>query len=247
MSSSLFNTLYISRQDMLNQLIELDVVSNNLANVNTAGYKRSRTNFQELLSEQMVEGGLPVASQILLEQGALQNSDNMLDWAIQGEGYYPLHLPDGRIGYTRDGHFSRDAAGQLVSTSGYRLDWQGQIPDDAVDITVLDGGQVQVVRPNGQNQIVGVLQLARFTNPTGLLNGGHNVWLETPASGAAQRGQPGAGLFGQVRTHLLESSNTDLSEEMTSMVTLQRAFEMSVRAMQQTDQMISQAVHMRKA
>jgi flagellar basal-body rod protein FlgG len=247
MCPSLFNTLYISRQDMLNQMFELDVVSNNLANVNTAGYKRERTNFQELLSDQMVEGGVPVASQTMLQQGGLQTSENMLDWAIQGDGYFPLRLPDGQIGYSRDGHFSLDANGQLVSTSGYLLDWQGQIPADAKDISVLLGGQVQVVRATGQVQIAGTIQLARFANPTGLLNRGNNVMLETQSSGVVQRGQPGTALYGQVGTHQVESSNTDLSEEMTAMVTLQRAFQMSVRALQQTDTMISEAVHMRKA
>lgn len=247
MNPSLFNTLYISRQDMLNQLVELDVVSNNLANANTTGYKRTRTNFQELLSDQMIEGGLPVATQTMIQQGGLHVSENMLDWAIQGEGYFPMRLPDGQIGYSRDGNFTRDSSGQLVNTSGYPLDWQGVIPDDAVDISVLDGGQVQVVRGNGQVVMAGTIQLARFANPTGLLNGGNNVWLATQASGAAQLGQPGTGLYGQVRTHQVESSNTDMSQEMTSMVTLQRAFQMSVRAMQQTDTMISQAIHMRKA
>ncbi len=244
--SSLFHTLSISRQDILSRLMDLDVVSNNLANMNTAGFKASRSNFQELLYQRTLEGVTLASTQGLMFQGALKNSTNPLDWAIQGDGFFQVRLPDGTTGYTRDGQFLLDASRQLVTASGYRLIWNGQIPDGTTDVYILPDGSVQATLQNGQRVIAGQVSLARFVNPGGLINHGNNVWLVSDASGAAQVGAPGSGNFGVVAAHAVEQSNVDLSTEMTRLMSLQRAFQMSVRTFQQTDTMIAQALTLRK-
>lgn len=246
MSSSLFHTLNISRQDILSRLLDLDVVSNNLANMNTAGFKASRSNFQELLNQRTLEGVTLASTQGLMQQGALRNSANPLDWAIQGEGFFQVRLPDGTIGYTRDGQFLLDSSRQLVTAAGYRLIWNGQIPDGTTDVYIQPDGSVQVTLQDGTRRIAGQVQLARFVNPSGLIAQGHNVWLASEASGAAQVGTPGAANFGMIAAHAVEQSNVDLSSEMTRLMSLQRAFQMSVRTFQQTDTMITQALNLRK-
>jgi flagellar basal-body rod protein FlgG len=246
MSSSLFHTLNISRQDILSRLLDLDVVSNNLANMNTAGFKASRPNFQELLNQRTLEGVTLASTQGLMQQGALRNSANPLDWAIQGEGFFQVRLPDGTIGYTRDGQFLLDSSRQLVTAAGYRLIWNGQIPDGTTDVYIQPDGSVQVTLQDGTRRIAGQVQLARFVNPSGLIAQGHNVWLASEASGAAQVGTPGAANFGMIAAHAVEQSNVDLSSEMTRLMSLQRAFQMSVRTFQQTDTMIAQALNLRK-
>lgn len=246
MSSSLFHTLHISRQDLLNRLLDLDVVSNNLANMNTAGFKASRSNFQELLHQRTLEGVTLASTQGLMQQGALRNSANPLDWAIQGEGFFQVRLPDGSIGYTRDGQFLLDSSRQLVTAAGYRLVWNGQIPDGTTDVYILPDGSVQATLQDGTRLIAGQVQLARFVNPSGLIAQGHNVWLASEASGAAQVGTPGTAGFGMIAAHAVEQSNVDLSTEMTRLMSLQRSFQMSVRTFQQTDTMIAQALTLRK-
>jgi flagellar basal-body rod protein FlgG len=247
MPYSLFNTLTISRQDMLNRLTDLDVTSNNLANVNTAGFKANRSNFQEMLNERLKEGNRMLATQLMPAQGSLRDSANPLDWAIQGEGFFRVTLPDGTTGYTRDGQFSLDADRNLVTARGYPLVWEGEIPEDATDIRIQSDGTIAALDAEGQSVDVGTVQLTRFPNPSGLDSFGENVWLESDASGAAQAGAPGAESFGLISSHKVEQSNTDLSRELTHLIALQRSFSMSLTAFQQTDLMISQAIHLRKA
>ncbi len=246
-SYSLFHTLNISRQDMLSRLLDLDVTSNNLANVNTAGYKASRSNFQELLQEASREGIHLAGTQIMTQQGALRSSTNPLDWAIQGEGMFAVRMPDGRTGYTRDGQFHLDANRNLVTSSGYPLVWQGQIPADLVDLAVRQDGTVEAVLASGARSVIGSVQLTRFSNPTGLLANGDNVWLAGESSGEAQTGAPGTTGMGWISSHAVEQSNASMSYELTHLMTLQQNFQMTVRTFQQTDQMIVQAINMRKA
>lgn len=245
--ASLFQTLMISSRDMLNRLVDLDVTGNNLANINNAGYKASRANFQELLDNTSKHGSRLPATQLLVGQGTLRTTDNPLDWAIQGEGFFAVRLPNGATGYTRDGEFHLDANRRLVTASGYPLIWQGQIPAGMVDLQLHQDGTVEVLLENGQRANAGVVQLSRFANPTGLASNGDNVWLESPASGKAQTGAVGQGAFGKIDCYSLEQANVDLSQEMTHLMTLQRSFQMSTRVLQQTDSMISQAINLRKA
>jgi len=237
--------LHVTRSGMLARLEALDVSSNNLANVNTIGYKRGRANFQEVLNAQVQGGARVRATQNLMEQGGLQATENPLDLAIEGTGFFMIQLPDGRTAYTRDGQLFMDADRQLVTADGFPLVWDGQIPADAEDIFVNPDGTVMALQ-NGVWNEVGNIELARFPNPTGLLNYGQNLWLETDASGAAEVGAPATEGYGQIFGHALETSNVSLAEEMTNLTTLQRGFEMSLRIFQQTDQMLSQAIHMRK-
>jgi len=246
MSSSLFHTLNISRQDMLSRLNDLSVTSNNLANINTAGYKASRANFQEFLNKQL-EGSKLVSTQRLPTQGAMKTSENPLDWAIQGDGFFSVTLPDGTLGYTRDGQITLDADRNLVTASGYPLVWDGTIAEGMTDISIGSDGAVTALNADGTSAAVGTVQLTRFTNPTALKDNGNNVLLETTTSGAAQTGAAGSENFGTISGKMVEQSTVDISQEMTHMITLQRSFSMSIKAFQQTDTMISEAINLRKA
>ena len=244
--ASLYHVLHISRQDMMARLDDLDLTSHNLTNINTIGFKRSRANFQELLENATKSGAWIAATQTLTAQGALKQTGRALDLAIQGEGFFAVRLPDGRIGYTRDGQLSLDAQGRLVTATGYPLIWEGQIPADTTAVEIDRDGTVRVQQ--GQTwSVAGRIGLSRFINPSALQEFGSNIWLETPASGPAQNGTAGRARFGQIISHALEQSNVNLAEEITHLISLQRHFQMSVRAFQQTDQMISQAIHLRKA
>jgi flagellar basal-body rod protein FlgG len=247
MSSSLFHTLNISRQDILSRLTDLDVTSNNLANLNTAGFKASRSNFQEMLNQQINAGTQLSSTQMLDTQGTLRDSTNPFDWAIQGEGFFSVTLPDGTKGYTRDGQFSLDADRKLVTASGYPLVWTGTIPEGATNLSISAEGIVTGQDAQGASLNIGTVQLARFANPSGLTSRGDNVWLASEASGPVQTGAPGSANLGTVSPYRVEQSSIELTQEMTHLLTLQRSFSMSMRAFQQTDTMISQAINLRKA
>ena len=247
MSPSLFNILNISRQDILSRLSDLDVTSNNLANINTAGYKTSRSNFQELLDKQIKEGNILVGTQLITTQGAVKPSDNPLDWAIEGDGFFSVTLPDGKKGYTRDGSFALDANRALVTASGYPLVWSGTIAAGMTDFSINPDGSLMATKADGTRAAVGTVQLSRFPNSTALTNNGNNIWLENASSGVPQTGAAASDNFGKITGKMVEQSNVDLSQEMTHMLTLQRSFSMSIKAFQQTDMMISQAINLRKA
>lgn len=246
MGYSLLHALHISRQDMMNRLLDLDGVSNNLANVNTTGFKATRANFQELLSLQNRNGDMLRSTQIITRQGSIVSSGRSLDWAIEGEGFFQVELPDGATGYTRDGQFFLDSERNLVNASGYRLVWDGEIPENIVDVALLSDGTLQGLTTAGEQVDLGAIELATFANPSGLEARGSNAFFESESSGEAQVGAPGTGTAGKVKANAYEQSNVNMAEEMTGMITLQRAFQMSVRAFQQTDTMINQAIHMRK-
>ncbi|MCL4559597.1 MAG: flagellar hook-basal body complex protein [Chloroflexi bacterium] len=244
--AGLFQILNISRLDMLSRLNDLDVVSNNLANVNTTGFKRSRANFQELLDMQEPAGNHLSSTQMLDDPGSYQTTTNPLDLAIQGQGYFAVTLADGTTAYTRDGRLSLDADNRLVTAGGRQLVWQGQIPPGVDEIQVRGDGQVYTRIGEAWTR-AGAIQLARFINPSALQGYGENLWLETPASGTAQNGVPGSENYGALASNTLEQSNVNLADEMTHLVSLQRAFEMSVKTFQQTDEMITQAIQVRQA
>jgi len=245
--TSLFHTLNISRQDILSHMLDLDVTSNNLANVNTAGYKTNRSNFQELLDQQIKEGTKLDHTQILTMQGTLTSSTSSLDWAIQGDGFFSVTLPDGTIGYTRDGQFVVDTDRTLVTASGYPVVWDGEIAEGMTNVSVTADGTVTAVDADGATVEIGTIELTRFPNPGGLASNGDNIFLESDASGAAQAGAPGSENFGTLSGYKVEQSNISLAQELTHLMTLQRALSMTLRAFQQTDTMITQAINLRKA
>ena len=246
MSGSLFHVLNISRIDMLAKMDDLDIVSNNVANINTAGYKSNRGNFQEMLQKLNYEGVNLSSSQLIVQQGGIHQTNNQLDIAIQGNGFFGLTIAAGKTGYTRDGQFLLDASGRLVNGNGYPLVWTGTIPVDATEVQIQPGGAVRALV--GENWIeAGNIQLTRFANPSGLTNNGNNILLESDSSGAPQAGVPGSLNFGTLISHSIEESNVNYANEVTHLMTLQRAFQMSSRTFQTTDTMISQAINMRKA
>ncbi|MFN8383485.1 MAG: flagellar hook basal-body protein [Anaerolineales bacterium] len=247
MSSSLFHTLNISRQDILSHMLDLDVTSSNLANVNTAGYKTTRSNFQEMLNQQLKEGTQMRSTQLLTMQGSLRTSSNSLDLAIQGDGFFSVTLPDGTIGYTRDGQFSLDADRNIVTANGYPLVWDGKIAEGMTNVSVSANGTITATDADGAIVEAGTLQLTRFPNPSGLTDNGNNILLESDASGAAQTGEPASENFGTLSSYHVENSNIDLTQEMTRLISIQRTLSMSLKAFQQTDTMISEAINLRKA
>jgi len=247
MPASLFSTLNISRTDILSRLRDLDVTSNNLANVNTSGFKANRSNFQEMLNERLKEGTRIPNTQLMQMQGSLRDSDNPLDWAIQGEGFFSVTLPNGDTGYTRDGTFTLDTNRDLVNANGYPLIWDGEVPEDALEVTVQQDGTLVATNAAWVSTDIGTVELTNFPNPTGLTGYGDNIWLESDSSGAAQTGAPGEENLGILVSHKVEQSNVDLGRELSRLMTLQRSFGMSISAFQQTDSMISLAINLRKA
>lgn len=246
MAGSLFHVLNISRIDMLARMDDLDGLSNNVANINTNGYKSNRGNFQEMLQKLNYEGTREASSQLLMKQGAIHETGNQLDVAIQGDGFFGVTIASGKTGYTRDGQFLVDSTGKLVNSNGYPLVWSGTIPQETSEVQIQPDGVVRVLVGETWSD-AGTIQLTRFANASGLLNNGNNILLETPASGTAQNGAPGSTNFGTLLGRSVEASNVNYADEVTHLMTLQRGFQMSSRTFQTTDTMISQAIHMRKA
>jgi len=245
MADSLFQILNISQQDMLSRLLDLDVTSNNVANINTAGFKRNRANFQELLQQKQQSGVYMQPTQIMPDQGTLATTTNPLDLSLTGEGFFQVKLPNGSTGYTRDGRFSLDANKRIVNASGYPLVWQGQIPATSEEVQVQANGGVFSRKGTTWTQ-VGTIQVANFLNPTALQIDGKNTFLATPASGNARLGTPGTTNLGQIKSYTVEQSNVNMASEMTHMMQLQRSFQIASKTFQQTDTMISEAIEMRR-
>ncbi len=250
--------LWIAKSGLDAQQTRLNVVSNNLANVSTSGFKRARAVFEDLLYQNVRQVGaqtsqdtlLPsglslgtgvrtVATEKLHTQGNIVQTDNALDIAIQGRGFFQIQRPDGQIAYSRDGSFHLDAQGQLVTSNGYLLQPGIAIPENALSITIgVDGVVSVLVAGNAQPTQVGALQLADFVNPAGLEPVGENLFLETAASGAPQAGTPGQQGLGTVLQGSVESSNVNAVEELVNLIETQRAYEMNSKAISTTDQML---------
>lgn len=250
--------LWAAKTGLDAQQTRMAVVSNNLANVNTSGFKKGRAVFEDLLyqnvkqvggstsQDTMAPSGLAlgtgvrvVATEKLYTQGNLSQTGNPLDLAIQGRGFFQVMLPDGTMAYTRDGSFQVNAEGELVTSSGYRLQPGISIPDGAQSITVGSDGVVTVqVAGQATPTQVGTLQLVDFVNPAGLQARGENLLLESAASGSAQAGTPGLDGLGSLAQGSLESSNVNVVEELVNMIETQRAYEMNSKAIKTTDQML---------
>ncbi|MEI8131908.1 MAG: flagellar hook-basal body complex protein [Leptolinea sp.] len=265
MSLSFGGLYHLARNGMMARQLDMDGISNNLANIHTKGFKQTRTNFQELLNGKMISGTASVSSQADTSQGVLSISDNPLDWGIEGEGYFAIKLPDGKTGYTRAGNFSLDNAGSIITPEGNKLDWVGTVPKDADLVNVdLNGtikaradGLVKYEYGEDPNKIteykmervwrdIGSVKLSTFNNPTGLESFGSNIWLESKASGTATAGVPGSKDFGQIRGYAMEESNVNMTEELTHLIRTQRGFDSASKALQKTDEMISLAIRMRQ-
>lgn len=256
----MIRALYTSATGMNAQTVNLDNTANNLANINTTGYKKSEVSFQDLLYyNQQTPGGaaaqglqLPTGIQIgsgtrvsgifkIFTPGALTNTQNPLDVAIEGDGFFQVLLPNGEIRYTRDGSFRVNAQGNLVTSDGFLVSPQITIPPQAVSITIGSDGTVSVQNAGALNTatVVGQLTLVRFLNPAGLIAEGRNFFAETPASGAPIITVPGQNGAGFIRQGFLERSNVDIVSELINLITSQRAYEFNTRAIRTADNMLS--------
>jgi flagellar basal-body rod protein FlgG len=256
-------SLWIAKTGLEAQQTKMSVVSNNLANVNTTGFKRSNAIFQDLLYQNVRQAGgqssqntqLPsglmlgtgtrvVATEKQYTQGNIVQSSNPLDVAIQGRGFFQVLMPDGTVAYTRDGSFQMDAQGQLVTSAGYQVQPAITIPSGAQGITIGNDGTVSVsVAGQAAPTQVGTLQLADFVNPAGLQPIGNNLAVETASSGSPQTGTPGLNGLGQTLQGSLETSNVNVVEELVNMIETQRAYEMNSKAVESTDDMLKFAVN----
>lgn len=251
-------SLWIAKTGMDAQQMQLNVISNNLANVSTSGFKESRAVFQDMLYQttsdpgaqssqqtqapaglQVGTGVKPVATVRIHTQGNLQQTNNPLDLAVQGSGFFQVQMPDGTTAYTRDGSFQVDAQGQVVTAAGYPIQPSITIPANATSVTVGQDGTVTVTTP-GTSKVstVGTVQLANFINPVGLNAIGQNLYQETSASGTASVNAPGSNGLGTLNQGYVETSNVDVAEQLVEMIQTQRAYELNSKSISSSDQML---------
>jgi len=255
------SSLRTSASGMMAQQRMIDVIANNLANVNTTGFKRSRVSFEDVLYETLqgdqsvpnsgaetvapiqIGKGVRLAAVMRVHtQGATENTERPLDIAIEGEGFFQVELPDGTTGYTRDGSFSISDSGALTTSEGHPLLPSIVIPQDVSAISISDQGIVNAVGAQGTaGAELGRIELARFLNPSGLLSVGQNEYVETTASGEAVTGFPQDAGFGRVMQGSLESSNVEIVQEMTDMIAAQRAYEINAKAISAGEEMLQSA------
>jgi len=257
----MMRSLWTAASGMVAQQANMDTISNNLANVNTTGFKKSRTDFQDLMYQTMRQAGsstgadtkLPtgiqmghgvrqVATQKIYTPGSLQSTGNALDMALTGDGFYQITMPDGTLSYTRDGSFKEDDTGRIVTSEGYPLEPAITIPQGALNPAVSSDGHVTVTIPGQKTpQDLGQIQIARFINPAGLDSLGGNLLKETAASGAPVVTNPGTDGSGTIQQNFLEMSNVQVVEEMVNMIVAQRAYEMNSKVITTCDQMLEKA------
>ena len=251
-------SLWVAKTGLDAQQTRMNVISNNLANVSTTGFKRDRAVFQDLLYQNVRQAGAQtaadaqaatgfqlgtgvqvMATEKINAQGNMQTTENSLDLAIAGDGFFQIAQPDGTIAYTRDGNFNLDNAGQIVTSSGQMLQPAINVPANASSLTIGQDGTVSVeLQAGGGQQVLGQLQLARFVNSAGLQAMGQNLLKETPASGAPQVGNPTADGIGMLMQGTLEASNVNVVEEMVNMIETQRAYEINSKAISTVDGML---------
>jgi len=250
--------LWVSKTGLSAQDTMLTTISNNLANVSTTGFKRDRPEFEDLLYQvkrqpggqstqdtqlpsglQLGTGVRVVGTQKIFTEGTLQTTEQPLDMAVNGRGFFQILMPDGNIGYTRDGSFHLDADGQIVTSNGFPLEPGIVLPDDVQTLTIGEDGTVSIsVFGNPGVQQIGNIQTSDFINPAGLQSIGNNLFLETAASGAPQNGNPGDNGLGTVLQNTLENSNVSVVEELVNMITTQRSYEMNSKVISTADQML---------
>ena len=257
----MFRAFSTAATGMTAQQMMVDITANNLANINTTGFKRSDVNFQDLLYVKMKEfgtevssgikspGGLEIGSGVraaatikVFSRGELINTGRALDIAIAGDGFLQVTMPDGTVKYTRDGALHQGPNGELTTTTGYFIEPAVTIPTDAVDVTIEKNGSINVTDSAGTQSVVGTIQLARFPNPSGLSSEGDNLLAETEASGTATTGTPGESGFGSIQAGFLEKSNVQMINELVNLITAQRAYEVNSRSIRAADEMLRQAI-----
>jgi flagellar basal-body rod protein FlgG len=252
-------SLWVAKTGMDSMAMNVDVIANNLANVNTNGFKRQRAVFEDLLYQNLRQPGSATSQQTQLPtglqlgtgvrpvatvrnhmQGSLQSTDGPLDMAIQGDGFFQISLPDGSTAYTRDGGFQVDSQGNVVTNSGYAIAPALQVPQGTTKVDIGKDGTVTAIVNNDSAAPVqlGTIQLATFINPPGLQSVGNNLLQETAASGAPTVGQPGTNGLGAINQGFVETSNVNVTEELINMIQAQRAYEINSRSVRTSDEML---------
>ena len=254
----MINSLWISKTGMEAQQMQLDMISNNLANVSTNGFKKAHAVFEDLMYQNLRQVGsntseqstLPTGLQVGLgvrtvatsrtfSQGNLQQSSNNLDVAIQGNGFFQVTMPDGTTGYTRDGAFQLDNQGRMVNSSGLLVQGGITVPANATNISIANNGTVTASIPGTTApQNIGTITTASFINPAGLEPKGQNIYQESVASGQPNAGTPGSDGLGSLMQGFVETSNVNVVQELVTMIQTQRAYEMNSKAIQTSDQML---------
>ena len=260
----MIKSLWTAKTGLESQQTKLDVISNNLANVSTNGFKRSRPVFEDLLYQNMRQPGaqnniqdrLPsgmqvgtgvraVATERLHTQGGLEQTENSRDLAINGEGFFQVLLPDGTSGYTRDGSFQLNENGQMVTANGYPVEPAIFLPPNALSVNIGEDGTVSVRQPGiALDNEVGQISVSTFINPAGLQSVGGNLYLETGASGAPNENMPGLNGAGRLFQGYVETSNVNVVEEMVNMIQTQRAYEINSKAISTSDEMLARLSQM---
>ncbi len=255
----MMQSLWVGKTGLSAQDMNLTTISNNLANVSTTGFKRDRAEFQDLLyqirrqpggqssSDSQLPSGLQLGTGVKIDgtqkiftEGSLQTTEQPLDIAINGRGFFQVLLPDGTVSYSRDGSFHLNSDGQIVTSAGYALEPAVVLPPEVQTLTIGEDGTVSVTTfGNPAPQTIGNLQTADFINPAGLQAIGSNLFLETGASGAPQIGTPGQNGLGVTLQNTLENSNVSVVEELVNMITTQRAYEMNSKVVSTADQMLA--------
>jgi len=251
-------SLWTATTGMAAQTLNMDVIANNLANVSTSGFKKSRADFQDLLYQIMKVPGSPTSADTMsptgiqvglgvktgavtkvFTEGDIVQTENKLDVAIEGTGFFQVALPDGNIAYTRSGNFKLDSTGRITTSDGFPIQPEITIPADATEVTISQTGVVSaIVGSSTASTQLGTLEIASFPNNAGLIATGRNLFRETDASGAATLGTPGSNGIGTLLQGYVENSNVNLVEEMTHMITAQRAFEINSKVITTSDQMM---------
>ncbi len=254
----MIRSLWIAKTGLDAQQTQLDVISNNLANVSTNGFKRSRAVFEDLLYQTLRQPGAqssqqttipsglmlgtgvrPISTEHIFTQGSLTQSDNPFDIAVNGQGFFQIQMPDGTLAYTRDGAFQKDSTGQIVTSSGYPLSPAITIPSNAVSVTISRDGIVSVLQAGSASTTqIGTIQLATFVNPGGLQSMGENLFVETGSSGTPTPNTPGTNGAGLINQGFTETSNVNVAEELVSLIQTQRAYELNSKAISTSDAML---------
>jgi len=261
----MISALWTAATGMNSQQTNIDVISNNLANVNTSGFKKTKINFADLIYTNMRQPGTPNAqgaeiptgtemghgvkvnsTQKLFSQGNIVNTNNDLDMAVEGEGFFRVQRPDGSFAYTKDGSFKLDSNGQVVTSDGYPISPQINIPQDAKEVTITADGSVSITNAADEIQTVGQIELFNFANTAGLSSEGRNLYAVTAASGQPTAGTPGQEGVGTVLQGFLEMSNVKVVEEMVNMIAAQRAYETNSKAIQASDEMLQTANQLKR-
>lgn len=252
-----------SATGMSAQQTMVDVIANNLANINTTGFKKSQVAFQDLLYIKLKDAGAEVVSGLkspsglevgsgvrlaatmkVFTNGSLENTARPLDIAISGQGFFQVSMPNGDVRYTRDGSLQLNADGELVTSTGYRIEPAISIPTSAVSVDIGKDGSVNITDAAGTQSVVGTIELSRFPNPSGLSSEGDNLLAATEASGTATTGTAGDSGFGTIMSGFLEKSNVQMITELVNLITAQRAYETNSRAIRAGDEMLRKAIQM---